>query len=146
MEAPPGHPQDPGSKPAIRRGERASTWLCEGLDMGQREDVLLGRDPAEGNIQRLSVYRSPQRLQMSAFPGWLGTQKVLEKRNYRVDLCVSPLHEKARGWQRHSQWPSSQAGCPWTKRQQSYHRLGAWPVPSRQLECGPLGQPQGVQL
>ena len=68
--------------------------------MGQREDVLLGRDPAEGTFRGCQYIEVLKGSRCQLFLNGLGTQKVPEKRNYRVNLSVSPLHEKARGWQR----------------------------------------------
>lgn len=86
----------------------------QGIHRTQAQNLLYGgeKDPAHGSVQVLMWNRGKMcwcRIQqkvhseavlkgsMSAFLDELGTQKVLEKRNHRVELCVSPLGEKAKG-------------------------------------------------
>lgn len=81
MEATPGRPQEPWLK-ACCIGKRPRAWACAGLDMGQREDVLLGQDPAKGGQPTSSCqYGNPKRLQLLGFfLGAAGIQKILAKR------------------------------------------------------------------
>lgn len=88
----------------------------QGIHRTQAQNLLYGgeTDLAPGSVQVLMWNRGKTlcwgRIQQKVhsevilkgsrcrlFLDELGTQKVLEKRNHRVELCVSPLHEKAKG-------------------------------------------------
>lgn len=64
--------------------------------MGQREDVLLGQDPAEGTFRGCQYIEILKGSRCQLFLDELGTQEVFEERNQSGASCLTPLHEKAK--------------------------------------------------